>query len=704
MKKIAKASLVVIILFNMLFAGMAAGTVSAQAGNNTICIQGAVESSNFPDVSLDFRASDANYLALRDLTQDNITIQEQGQILSPTRLNFDPQGNGINLYFILDRGASTDIESTKAMVLRFLDVAGVDGLDRVTIILSGASTTDVRLKTTTDFSKVRAYVNSISSDGKLRTPTKNLDAIISALNLIRGENLGCSMPSAIFMLGGPTVWNNSNNDKTNSIMSTAVTNGVPIFFLHSNKNDPTDYYSKIANASRGAYISFTESLNSNSSALDDPLFNRIAQLRGDYSVTYHSTSGVSGQRDVSILLNNASPSSDTQKSTYSVELAAPKVTLVSPVEGSDLLRTATTYGDPKFIYDTDIVPIEFKIEWPDGFDRVPSTIRVIGTTSTGDQTIQEINETEFSRSSYQLSWNVNSLTSEGANPFGVRVEVTDELGLQSVTTPSHFTVTNLIPPSVAEQTTEVIKENLQITQYMVYVLAGIIVLAIALIAIFWKKIKQAFSSGGSIGRAIETVRKTIVGGTGRRKNPIARLEVIRPTVEVKSIFTESVKLGRDPNVSDYTFYSLNSDCSVSGEHAMLVKKRDGWKIIATSQSGSPVFVDEVRIDMHQEVPLYNGQLIELGYQDLGSALFRFVEVESTETFEFAAESEFTPETQVQFDDGYRRTQVNYPVIEEMGESQTQADFDQQYSSQDFFTSTSKTDDDFDSLFDTLRDN
>jgi hypothetical protein len=492
-------------------------------------------------------------------------------------------------------------------------------------------------------------------------------------------------------------------------MSTAVTTNTPIFFLQTTGRSSAskDDYLKIAEASRGHYEEVKDRLKSDSSLLDDTVFTKLSDMRGSYVVTYRSQNSDSGKRDVNISFNYASTSMVSQGSAYSVDLSAPKVTLISPVEGSDILRTATKFIDPKFLYDKDVVPIEFNIEWPDGFERIPSKIRVIGVTSSGEQTIQEIAETEFTRSNYSLSWNVDNLTKEGANPFGIRVEVIDELGLQSITTPSNFTVTNFVPDAVAKQTTEEIKQNLKLTQYFVYFLAGLIALLIALAIIFRKKIKQAFSATGKIGMAIETVRKTLVGGTGRRKNPIARLEVVRPTVEVKSIFTESVKLGRDPNVSDYTFYSLNSDCSVSGEHAILVKKRDGWKIIAVSQSGSPVFVDEQRIPMHQELPIHNGQLIELGYQDLGSALFRFVEVDSQQTFDFATESEFIPETNVQVDDGYRRTQVNMPgqddmTLEQYGNPQDYPN--PSYVPQEFFAKTSTDDDDFDALFNNLREN
>lgn len=702
MKKNIRTGFVVIIAIVSLFLGFEGKQVSAQTQNNTVCVLGEPSTEKFPDVSLNFRVYDSNFMALKTLTQSNVSINENDNNYSPTNLNFDPQGTGLNIIFVLDRGHYTDVKTAKTMLLRFLDVAGVDGLDRISIILAGRYSTEVWLKPTTDFSVVKTKVNTLS-ETKLPNPTMNLQAIHAGLNLIRGDALGCSRPSAIFMLGGATAWVSEN--PTTAIMSDAVNTKTPVFFMHtiSRSAASQEDYIKIAEASHGMYFPVNKELNSSSSDLDGTIFGRLSAMRGSYSVTYHSTSGESGKRDLAVILDKNAATSDSQLSTYAVNLQSPKVTLISPVEGSDFLRTATVFTDPKFLYDKDVVPIEFKIEWPDGFPRVPSKIRVIGTTSSGEQTIQEISETEYSRSNYTLAWNVDALTTEGSNPFGIRIEVIDELGLESITSPSNFTVTNLVPEAVANQTTEEIKQNLKLTQYFVYFLAGLIALLIALVIIFRKKIKQAFSSSGKIGMAIETVRKTIVGGTGRRKNPIARLEVVRPTVEVKSIFTESIKLGRDPNVSDYTFYSLNSDCSVSGEHAQLVKKRDGWKIIAVSHSGSPVFVDEQRIAMHQEVPIHTGQLIELGFQDLGSALFRFVEVASSEKFDFAVENDFKPDTAVNIDDGYRRTQVNMQAGDDFAYSNPQNKGEQAYTNQDFFASTSTDDDDFDSLFNNLRE-
>ena len=524
---------------------------------------------------------------MKTLSTGDLVVQENEQEYTPSRLNFDLKGAGLDLYFIIDRGNFSDVATERALVSRFLDNHAINGVDRITILLTGSNATHPLITQSTDLKEVKSRLME-RNDNRYNHPTNVLSSVSYALNLVRGNMQLCQRPTAIFVLAGPNAWSMANPFE--EISSAAISLKTPIFFMHyvARRNDSADQYQAIADATMGAYVAVGSIQSERSSILDDPIFKPLEGMRGSFTVTYHSTTGESGKRDAALRFVDSPVSSESQRTSYTVDLSAPKVTLISPVEGSDILRTATKFIDPKFLYDKDVVPIEFNIEWPDGFERIPSKIRVIGVTSSGEQTIQEIAETEFTRSNYNLSWNVDNLTKEGANPFGIRVEVIDELGLQSITTPSNFTVTNFVPDAVAKQTTEEIKQNLKLTQYFVYFLAGLIALLIALAIIFRKKIKQAFSATGKIGMAIETVRKTIVGGTGRRKNPIARLEVVRPTVEVKSIFTESVKLGRDPNVSDYTFYSLNSDCSVSGEHAILVKKRDGWKIIAVSQSGSPV--------------------------------------------------------------------------------------------------------------------
>ncbi len=706
MSKFLKISLVFLLVVTI-FLGVVPHEAVAQDEpiNKAICILGEPRTENFPDVSVSFRATDSNYHAIKSFSQNDFVFQEDGQKYTANNLTFDPKGIGLDLYIVIDIGTKSDLETVKAVITRFLDNAGIDGLDRITIIQAGDTMKEL-VKQESDFSKVKAQLNERISKNKLTYPVSIYDGITKALGMLTDkEETLCGRPRAILVLGAEQKSDGQENTQEANITKQAPLYRTPIHFVHLTKSNPgnrsTERFGAIAADTQGNYVPIKE-FSTSSSDLDTSLFPQITALRGNFTATYRSISGSSGTRNLAVLFGNTAPTSEAQQTSYTVDLKPAKVTLINPAEGSDFARTATVYADPQFLFDIDVVPIEFKIEWPDSYNRVPSKIRVIGSSPSGDQTIEEINETEYSRSNYNLTWDVSNVTKEGANSLSVRIEVIDELGILSSTTPNHFTVTNVVPEAVAKQTTETMTQDLKQTKYIVYVLAGVVVVLIALIIIFRKKIAYAFSASGKIGKAIETVRRTIVGGTGRRSTPIARLEITRPTVEIKSIFTESVKLGRDPNVSDYTFFSLDSECSVSGEHAHLVRKLDGWKIIAVSQSGSPVFIDGQRIQMHQEVPIQSGQTIELGYQDLGSALFTFVEIAPPQKPNLA-DGGFQPDTQMQFDDGYRRTQVNLPEFTDPEFGPPPA-FDDQMSMPDIFKDSSSIDDDFDALFNDLRNN
>lgn len=701
MKKIFSVLAIILIFVFIPLPWMQPSQVASQTPGNSVCVIGTPDVSKFPEVHLSVRALDADMNPVNAIPQSNFSVEEEGDRYQLDRLVYNEKGAGLNLYFVFDRGKYTDIGTVQGVINRFVEQFGVDGLDQITIIKADDEGSNVILDKSTNFSAVKAPMSDLGIP--LTYDTTPLIGISKALDDIRASGNGCMQPSAIVVISGNISFSYSNAEMVNILVNTATEIGTQIHVVQtSNQPAAFGFFSQMVDGTGGSIIVPAGSLNADSSELDLNLFSKLNNLRGTYTLSYRTAGGASGTRNVTVLLNGVASAAETQSSMYTIDLQPASVSLQAPDSGTEIIRTAEKFLDPGFEYDTDNVSIDFTIEWPDGIRRIPSQIRIIGITSTKEVTIQEISSTDPNQNSYHADWDVKELTSEGDNPMGIRIEITDELGIKTVTTPVNFNVRNNIPETVAKQTTQELNKNLKITQYLVYALAGLIALAIALIIIFRKKIKQAFSSSGKIGMAIENVRKTIVGGTGRRKNPIAKLEILRPTVEVKSIFTESIKLGRDPNISDYTFYTLNSECSVSGEHAHLVKKRDGWKIIAVSASGSPVFVNEQRIKMHEEVPLKSGQLIELGYQDLGSALFRFVEVETSEKFEFAEDTEFKPDKSVPSPDDYRKTQV-LVVDDHEQDSAGRSGVTQTVVDNDVFGPVSEPDD-FDSLFEDLREN
>jgi len=124
-----------------------------------------------------------------------------------------------------------------------------------------------------------------------------------------------------------------------------------------------------------------------------------------------------------------------------------------------------------------------------------------------------------------------------------------------------------------------------------------------------------------------------------------------------------VILGRDPKQADITFFTPSSECSVSGKHAQLILKSDGWRIIGISSSQSPIFVDGEQQRLHTEIPITNGTKIELGYEDMGSAFFEFIEVDNSRSSVFEEPSLGVRKTKPFVEDEYKQTEI--PVNDDM---------------------------------------
>jgi len=689
LKKIVLVGLTALLFLSF---GWSVGVNAQTSAAYKVCVVDQPVTTEFPGVSLEFLAMDERFNNLTNLQRSDIEIKEDDTKFPLTEFSSNEAGVGLNLFFVIDRGNRTDPNTVKAVMNRFVTKYMVDGLDRVSII-SSAFTEDPLMRlygpdnSTANLTK--AVTNLPASS--LKEPLSSVEAMQAAVNGIRGDALGCSRPNVIVAITGEDIVTNSS--KITRLIADAQETNSRIIIVHTlNKSSGNQAeFEKIALDTKGLYLPLRATFADSSSDLDLALFSVLKNARFTYTVTYRSTSSVAGMRNLSVVVGGIETDAPSAKASYTMEVQAPIVTITNPIEGASITRTGQERLDSGFVvFDLSDQPVEWRIEFPDNQPRALKSLKLVMVTATGEEEIRVLAPEELNNTTSHM-WDLRGVLSEGENNRGLRIDIEDELGFKTSSEIVNVKITNIMPPGLIGGT------GGRIIQWQLYALYGFLGLLLLLFFIFFKKIKRAFAAGGAIGSAIENVRKTIVGGRGHRRNPIAKLEVIRPTQETKSIFTESVKLGRDPKVSDYTFFTLNSECSVSGEHAHLVMKRDGWVIIGVSASKSPVFVDFMQINLHEEVPLKDGQLVELGYEDLGSALFRFHEVAPTD----ASPSYLQDDNARQGEqEGYRPTQVvvrGTPSPDGQG-SQTNVLVDEL----DTFNDMTKDQDDFDSLFDSMR--
>jgi len=167
-------------------------------------------------------------------------------------------------------------------------------------------------------------------------------------------------------------------------------------------------------------------------------------------------------------------------------------------------------------------------------------------------------------------------------------------------------------------------------QLITLTILGIIVLILTVfIVVMRKQLIDVIKNNRGDKGVFQEVRKTLVGG-GRRK-VLAKLMVIEGPMSILgkelTIFTESVKLGRDPAQSDYSFFA-DTNSSVSGLHCRIERVNGTWRLVAVSKSGSETFLDGQSIPFNRPIPISNGQIIQMGYPAQQPVIFEFQAIDT----------------------------------------------------------------------------
>ncbi|MHA1279109.1 MAG: FHA domain-containing protein [Candidatus Helarchaeota archaeon] len=625
--------LLLVTIISCVLLGIFGSAVHAQSNNppTSICVVGQPDTSNFPYVGVEFRALDINKNSVSYLDRSSVSIKEEGEISQLSSLSPNVRGVGLNINFVFDRGNRTDQKLVKAVLQRFATRHMASGLDTVSLFSAGNENerSSLLFGPETSANNFSVTIENLSVISR-KYPGSGLMGIEEAINSMRGQNTSCSEPNIVLGIIGDDVVA-SNFDKI-SLIEKALNANTKIVIVHSVKagSSSSKVFEEIASGTGGEYYPINYDGAGEFSDLDQTLFTQLVDSRLSFTANYRSKVGVAGQRNVEILLSNGLAQTDSNKTSYAVLLSSPKITLLNPTDGSKIVRNAKTYVDPEFVYDVDTQNIEWRVDWEDSYPREITLFRINMITSTGTETIGEITPSTSDDDLHRYEWDLREIRQEGANPYGIQIEAIDELGLVGKTNVSNVIVENFIPEAVAAQTTKQIQRAAQLAQWQLYILYGLLLILVILAIIFRKRIQRAFAEGGAINVVVEKVRKTIIGGArGGRRKVKAKLNVHRPVQEMKSIFAESVILGRDPKQADITFFTPAAECSVSGKHAQLILKSDGWQIIGISSSQSPIFIDGEQQRLHTEIPITTGTKIELGYEDMGSAFFEFIEVDNS---------------------------------------------------------------------------
>ena len=581
-----KISMLSLIVFSSLVnpwlgAGNALGINHFQtqdAPTNKFCVSEVPSSNAFPTIDLTFRAVDPEINPINDISDKDLRISENGQVPVPLEggMQVNKQGLGIDYYIVVNRGNRTSQAVAKGLLNTFLNYFD-QGKDQVFIYTNEGNTVHPYFVPSSGTPLSQAIADFPSTKV---SSFKTSDTVVqSVLNDIEAGSNICQKPKFLLIIAGDDALLESNFLE---LGQRAKLNFTKIVILHtpteSGLVNMENSYRNFAELASGYYVSVVNGEESR-------FFNLLSTFRQSYSVKYLTNNGASGVHQLTFVYQGVNI--DTKGvNSYSISLMPPQVTLLIP---SAIERTAVKSDEAGYIFDKPTEVASVQISFPDGYPRKLASSAALIINEPGKPELRipvKLTSASSGSDTYQFVWSFAGLSEVRQNDLTVRIEVID--GLDSVVTSSDVPVVILTH----------IPLNLLAERYYVYILLVVVVVLLVVIVVMRRQIGKGLGAVGARMTAIgDIVRKTIVGG-GKRGKPLAILKMIDGPQgmigqELK-VFTEAVKLGRDPQRADMTFYAPEANSSVSGLHARIERVNGSWRIISVSQS-SETFLDDIAI-------------------------------------------------------------------------------------------------------------
>lgn len=576
---------------------------SLQAGQGPLlCITSPVNTTVFPNITFNFRMLDANLSPIVPADTE-LHFSENGQTIVhlADSIQRDATGVGIDYYFIVDRGNRTPQSSVRSILQTFVSSGYYnEQTDKVKIYTNEKDNSYLYYPSSINGNTLTEAIANypLNGDNQYRQVYQSFDQVLSELEVT--PNVCQNMRIIIMLMGDDAL---SKNDIFSFAQRTKDSLAkLAIFHVYGQMGGSfasRSTYSDLATLSGGTYRQI-KSLDNDVK----PGFDNFMLYKQVFTATYRTNFGGTGSHNIALTYQNANIPVLGQ-SSYSVDVRPPTVSLTGDTVINRAAQNKTAAGD--YIYNIGSLPYVAKIVWGDSYPRIiKSAALIVKEGETENETVIPLSAR--GDNSYELNWNFSPIKAPGLHTLYLSVKITDEFDYQAVSAPFEILLTN---------NTEAVDKVPIWVPTTLSVLASVIVILLILMIFMWNRMLNFAKQGGTaLGKIAGDIRKTIVGG-GKRGKPLASLEVLEgpPNMigqELK-IYTESVRLGRNPQLADMSFYGPNVTTSVSGLHARLEKMSGRWRIVALSQSGSETFINDQPIPFNEPVWLQNNQKVRMGY-------------------------------------------------------------------------------------------
>jgi hypothetical protein len=590
--------------------GLPASQLAQQDSGNVACITEPPITINFPDVQINARFFDSRLEPLPDITPDTLQISENNSSpIDVQSVATSERETALDSYFVIDVGNRTDQFLVKEILQGFA-LEMKDNFDTVTVLTDKETLGTYDIQTTRSTAKLNEYVRNYNTSKPGEYHIANY-ALAQAVEDLKVKGADCSRQNALFIVTGNDALDVDRIDQ--KVISELALSNTKVYMLNlSNSTDGS--YRSLMDRINGVYFLYP------STDIETAL-NKVEDFRKTYDIKYTTNNGDSGVHQTKAYHNGQAM--DTRgTNSYEIALEVPTVSL--SLEDPTITRVAQSAADTGYIYGTNSVPVRVSVNWH-GFPRKILAAKLqVNNNAPVNVILNEVNSSG-DITDYQFDWNLSGFDQSGRFPVNLTLEIIDTISSgNSFSGGTAVEVNNKVVIWVALQ---------RYLTYAVFVPLGIIVLLVVAFFIWRKKIIEVMQSGKAGRAVISGIRKgtdifvDVLTGGARRKNPIAQLHVVEGPTNMMGInlpiYTDFVKLGRDSQRSDITFFNLEIISSVSGYHCKLERVQGEWKISATSTSQSPTYIDNNVLPFNEPRPLSNGQMVRLGNLGHMPVEFRF---------------------------------------------------------------------------------
>ncbi len=421
------------------------------------------------------------------------------------------------------------------------------------------------------------------------------ELLFRALDITNTPAPEVGMPSYIFFI--TPLLRPSLEIPLENIIARANASGTAIYPILVGPADIIDQaefeaFENLASETGGSAIRF----NPDTGLFD--LANQMIAQRSQYQLTYRSLATASGPHEIRVNVSADQLEAQSPPRSYVLELAEPRITLLNLP--SEILRSAADPSIPRENIPPTSQPVEFVVEFPDGYPRPIIQAQLLIDGEIADQKFQE----PFS----PLTWDISDeLENRQAS---IQVVVNDSLGYSASSPGSEIDLQVQLPPSGLAA----IRPALSSLLIALGVLLGGVALAAFLL---------------SYGRRSNPALRVSPAPTPR-PTPVAKLRAEIPEEPIEAYlhpldgdlddprtiyFTGSeISIGRDP-----TFAAVPlDDPSVEGLHAQIIRQVDGSYLLRDQGSKSGTWIQ------YQEIQPAGQKLAHGDIVHFGRSGFRFV--------------------------------------------------------------------------------